>query len=245
MNIFSVWTALGILAGLVTLAQRAVINQRTRAITHGVSVLVWGLAGSRLVHAALNWEYYRNHLIEIPQVWLGGLAWEGMLAGVCLGWIILAYSSRFSLGYLLDELYPLLPPLAVCSWLGCWMVGTAYGMALPEGTWWGISARDESGEFARRFPLQPLAAFTLAAYFWFIDSHRPRRAPAGLLGGLALAGFALGMAGFTSLRADYAPAWQGLRIETWVAAVFAGIFMGFTLLIWFFRKRTPKRLYKP
>lgn len=48
---------------------------------------IGGILGARLYYVLFEWEYYRVHLAEIPQIWHGGLAIYGGL----IGGIIAAY----------------------------------------------------------------------------------------------------------------------------------------------------------
>ncbi len=52
-----------------------------------VDVLIYGtvfaVIGARLYYVFSKWDYYSNHLAEIPQIWEGGLAiYGGIIAGV-------------------------------------------------------------------------------------------------------------------------------------------------------------------
>jgi prolipoprotein diacylglyceryltransferase len=170
-------------------------------------------------------------------LWLGGLAWTGAVAGAGLALILLAFQYRASLnrlsphtahlplGPLGDYLYPLLPPLAVTVWLGAWQVGIAYGAALPAGTFGGIPALDESGVTSLRFPLQPLAALTLLVFFWLLETRVKLTFSAGRLAGLAIAGLLLHTIAFSLLRADPAPYWSGLRVDTWLGMLYLIFFI--------------------
>ena len=42
---------------------------------------IGGILGARLYYVLFEWEYYRVHLAEIPQIWHGGLAIYGGLIG--------------------------------------------------------------------------------------------------------------------------------------------------------------------
>ncbi len=43
-----------------------------------------GILGARLYYVAFEWDYYSQHLAEIPQIWQGGLAIYGGLIGAVL-----------------------------------------------------------------------------------------------------------------------------------------------------------------
>jgi phosphatidylglycerol:prolipoprotein diacylglycerol transferase len=44
-------------------------------------VLVFAVIGARLYHVIHQWAYYSEHLIQIPQIWVGGLGIPGAVAG--------------------------------------------------------------------------------------------------------------------------------------------------------------------
>jgi prolipoprotein diacylglyceryltransferase len=229
VNAFSVWVGLGATVGLWRIVRSAPQRQAETWLNAGLFVLFFTLAGARLSYIWLNWSYFASHLVESAMIWLGGLTWPGAFAGAGLALIMLSLLYRNSpdrlpphtpylpLGWVGDRLYPLLPPLAIAVWIGCWQSGIAYGVALPAGTWWGMPALDASGASSLRFPLQPLAALTLLEFFWLLETRiRPLRPP-GLLFGLAVAGLLLHLAAFSLLRDDPAPYWNGLRLDTWFA----------------------------
>lgn len=237
MNAFSVWVGLGATVGLWRIVRSAPQRQIGTWLNAGLFVLFFTLAGARLSYVWLNWSYFAPHLVESVMIWLGGLTWPGAFAGAGLALIMLSllyrkspnrlppHTTRLPLGWVGDRLYPLLPPLAIAVWMGCWQSGIAYGAALPAGTWWGMPALDASGASNLRFPLQPLAALTLLEFFWLLEARiRPLR-PAGRLSGLAVAGLLLHLAAFSLLRADPAPQWNGLRLETWFAMVFLALLL--------------------
>lgn len=70
-----------------------------------VYVVVGAVLGARLGHVFFyDWAYYSQHLIEIPQVWKGGLASHGGAIGVilCL-WIFSVRVSKKSVLWILDK----------------------------------------------------------------------------------------------------------------------------------------------
>jgi prolipoprotein diacylglyceryltransferase len=203
-------------------------------------VLTFALFGARLAYTLLNFEYFSTHLAEILQFWRGGLAWPGAAAGAWLALLALpqivrgSRGSRIPFGWVADRLYPLLPPLTVTTWLGCWSSGVAYGAALPTGTWWAIPSLDDTGAYNPHFPLQFLAAVSLITFFILLERLteriKPLR-PTGLLSGLAAAGLFLHLLAASLLRADPARYWRGLRVDTWLALGFLACFLLMLLLL--------------
>jgi len=56
-----------------------------------------GWLGARLYYVIFNWGYYRQHLIEIPMIWRGGLAIHGGLTAAIL--VGLWYTRRHNLSF--------------------------------------------------------------------------------------------------------------------------------------------------
>jgi prolipoprotein diacylglyceryltransferase len=179
------------------------------------------LLGSRIAYVAFHSSYYAAHQLESVEIWKGGLAWPGAVAGGLLGLALVALVWRLPLALLADRLIPLASPLAIAVWLGCWQSGVAYGARLPQGAWWGLPTRDETGAVYLRFPVQPLAALTLVIFFWWLEVKSfPRERP-GRLASLAGLGLAVNLMVFSLLRADPSQLWVGLRPDVWMAFGFA------------------------
>jgi phosphatidylglycerol:prolipoprotein diacylglycerol transferase len=221
MSIFSLLLSLGVLAGLVLVAWRAPKKLTTRYVDAGLGVLLSALVGSRLMHAAANWGYYRLHFSEVFQVWLGGLSAPGALLGGLLGILFLRLLQSFFLGPLADGLLPLLGMLTIAAWLGCWADGSAYGA--PSTAWYALPARDEWGAQAARFPVQLLGALLSLTLFIGLEQARSHLRRPGLEASLGWLGVALILFGLSFLRADPAQIWLGLRLDAWGALGIAAI----------------------
>jgi prolipoprotein diacylglyceryltransferase len=240
MLVFSLWVGIGASLGLWRLARSA---QRRPAewVNAGLFVLVFALCGARLSFAANNLGYFAGHVIEIPMIWLGGLTWPGALLGalLALGIQVVGYRSprtgKVSPGWLGDQLYPLLPTLAIGAWLGCWQAGCGYGTLAPSGAWWAVPAITEYGLLALRWPVQALAALSLVVFFALLERWVTPMRSAGRLSSLALIGLLLHLFIFTGLVADPSPYWNGLRLDTWAALImliaFSTYLLAYQLLV--------------
>lgn len=230
MNGFTLWVGFGAALGLWRVARGSAQHQSSVLVNMGLLVLAASLVGARLSYAVTNHEYFSAHLSEIPQIWLGGLTWPGAVAGAWHAVLILPFlfrgsrGSRISLGWLADRLYPLLPPLTICTWLGCWVAGVAYGARLPEGVWWAVPSLDDTGTINPHFPLQFLAVFSLLAFFWLLELGLRGTRATGVLSGLAVFGLLVHLLFASLLRADPGRFWNGLRADTWMAAIFLAVF---------------------
>ncbi len=224
---FALWVGIGASLGLWRVvrsaAQRGSGNGTDHWINTGLFVLLLALVGARLSFVLQNPEYFRSHPLESLMIWLGGLTWPGALAGGGLGIGILTIQNRsprsgkLSPGWISDALYPLLPVLAVTTWLGCWAAGVGYGATAPEGAWWAIPAAGEDGQILMRWPVQPLAALTLLAFFALLEWRIQPMRPPGRISRIAITGLLLHLLIFSAFVADPAPHWNGFRADTWIA----------------------------
>lgn len=57
------------------------LNKMLDVLLYGT---IGGIVGARLYYVAFEWDYYSDHLSEIPQIWNGGLAIYGGLIGAML-----------------------------------------------------------------------------------------------------------------------------------------------------------------
>lgn len=243
MNVLSLLIGLGVTVGLIWVAHRSPEKKAMRYVDAGIAALFGALIGGRAVYVAVNWGYYLDHLVEIPEVWLGGISGLGALAGSILALSFLSAFVNQSVGALGDMLLPLAATTTVASWMGCWLDGCAYG-SLSEG-WWGIRARDEWGLMLPRVPVQVMGALLTVALFWAIERISDRLPVPGQAAGLALLGIALELFGLSFLRADPIPYWRGMRLDAWGALVLAGaaaLYLAYTLLrMWLTSRQRRKR----
>jgi len=56
--------------------------------------VVGGIVGARLLHVADRWDFYSQHLEQIPQMWSGGIAVWGAAVGGVLGGLLVALRRR-------------------------------------------------------------------------------------------------------------------------------------------------------
>ncbi len=184
---FSLLVGFGAALGAWQVGRSAPPSQAGRWVDAALVTLLLALIGSRAAYVALEWPYYAARTGEIFAIWQGGLAWVGAVLGWLAGVLLVAGFWRISIGAALDGLGPLLTPLAVTTWLGCWQSGCAYAAALPAGAWWGLPAPDESGLVASRFPLQVLAALLILAHDWAAAAFLYPPKGSGLRAALSLA----------------------------------------------------------
>ncbi len=245
---FSLLLAIGASFGLWRLALTSPTGQRLNWLLSGMLVLVGALLGARVAYVLEHLHYYGLYPREIIQIWQGGLAWEGALAGALLAVALATRLWQWGFWQLCDRLVVMLMPLSIAAWLACLLEGSAYGITLPQGTWWGLSVLDESGLYSLRSPVQPLAALSLLVFLGLAELLLRKANRPGLCSTVLLLIFSLDMLLFTFMRADPAQSWLGLRIESWAALIytFAAILSTISILNWikqipslrWFKKRT-------
>jgi prolipoprotein diacylglyceryltransferase len=223
---FSILAGAGATLGLWQVARRAQVQHTRRLLDFGLLVLLGAMLGARAFYVALHAVYYAAHLAEAFQFWQGGLAWPGAAVGALLALALIALIRRRSLAWLADALSPLLGPVVIGVWLGCWQAGVVYGQVLPNSSL-GFPTVDESGTVSVRVPLQMLCALGLLGYLWLADhgleamngkSYYP-----GLRSSLFSLGLGLDLLAAELLRADPVPYWMGQSVDTWCALVLIGL----------------------
>lgn len=183
----------------------------------GSGLLLGALLGARLSYGLQNWGYFRGNLIELPQIWLGGLTWPGALFGALLVLALIHRVGRIPFLSLLDIFLPLWGTAAGALWLTGWGAGIGYGPRTES--WFGIPVRDLTGALALRWPL-PLVGAALSAAWTGVCLLLPsfRRGSWQRWRGLAgLAGLLLINGLLSFFRVDPAPRWIGVRWETWIS----------------------------
>jgi prolipoprotein diacylglyceryltransferase len=217
--IFPVTIGIGIGVGMLWMLWPVSVFPKIARIRFDVAAigLGSGLIGGRVVYVTINWETFRHSLVEIPQIWLGGLSWVGVLMGGILAVVVVARKRGIPVGNLVDGLRPLFTSIVISTWLACWMTGIAYGVEIDA--WWGILARDEWGVFTKRWPIQMVGAFSALGFQWLTDRLLTRkwiRVP-GLAAVLILGGFSVTNLGLSPFRGDTTLQWAGMGLDTWAS----------------------------
>lgn len=138
------WPTFTLVVGLALLLSAAGqwrILRTGRLFDVVLSGLLGGLAGARLEHVLLFWDYFAVNLPEAGRLAAGGLGWHGAIWGTLLGlrvgwWLRLRRDPGstqphrpgvMSRAQLLDRFTPALPLIGFAAWYGCWAAGCGYG----------------------------------------------------------------------------------------------------------------------
>lgn len=72
----------------------------------GLTIAFVGIIGGRLWDVFFfDWDYYHNHLLEIPYVWQGGMAIQGGVIFACVAGYIFSKSGTFRCSHSLTLLH--------------------------------------------------------------------------------------------------------------------------------------------
>jgi prolipoprotein diacylglyceryltransferase len=224
MTPFSIWIAGGTVCGLLWVRAKSPAGQAERWVDAGMAALAGCLVGARLLFAVLRLPYYSAHPLEILEIWQGGLAWPGAVLGGVLALALVALFSKTSFWLVCDRVAPLVFPLAIAAWMGCWQMGDLYGPAAPAGAWWGVNTLDENGVISARFPLQMVAAGALLLFFIIFEIRFRTNLFPGYTSAITGLILSLVMLAASLALADPAPHWLGLRVDTWAAGLFCLFF---------------------
>lgn len=232
---FSLILGLGVGIGLSwSVLPLASLPEVARRKLNNASVGLFGaLIIGRTGYILLNWAYYKRHLWEVFQVWLGGFSWIGALFGAFIAIAIAAQIQKTSLGYMLDSLLPLFTSITISTWLACWLTGYAYGIEINR--WWSIPSLDKSGLLAQRWPIQIIGALSAVGFHCiaeYFQTHKRIIRP-GIASCLVLAGFCLTIFSFSPFRGDPTPMFRGIRLDIWASAGFFTLstFMAITFYV--------------
>ena len=207
---------------------------RAQVVNLSIVFVVLILAGGRIFEVIVyEWEWYREHLSQIPQIWVGGMATHGLLAGSAAAALMAALWTRTPVLKLLDILSVAAAFIFGVGRIGNFIEGGVIGTVttLP----WGVKLPDVEGfrhpvslyEGAKNLLLVPV----LMAI--------PKRWPAGQ--GVATAIFLIGYGGLRFLidqLRDYESSLAGLGPGQWFNLAMAAF--GAVMLIVCLKRRAPQ-----
>ena len=148
-------------------------------------LIVSGLIGARAAHVATNWGDYRGHLLDVPQIWQGGLASFGGIAVALPVGLFLA--RRYWPSTPLARFTDVLVPALVAGWAIGRVLGPQFmyqGGGHLTHQWFGLHY---AGQVGKRVPV-PLIQGAEDGLLWLAllaVEHRLKNRR-GLVTGLAM-----------------------------------------------------------
>lgn len=240
---YGVFIAIAVLAAM-WLTRRVAARRRAEYVPliedFMFTAFIAAILGARIWEVVFTWEYYQNHLWEIPAIWHGGISIQGAVTGGVLAALWFARTRKLSFGDFLDTLTPGLALGQAIGRLGsCLLNGDAYGK--PTGSSFGLIYAPGSAAYETfgPVPLWPAEVFEglwdLAIMAIALRLLRRER-PAGTVFLTYAVLYSIGRFSLEFLRAD-SLTFMGLKSAQVTSVIFA--LVG-TLLLIQRRKQAPQ-----
>jgi len=170
-------------------------------------VVLSGFLGARLFYVIQEWYWYRSHLLEIFQIWEGGLVYYGGMIASFLAFFLYCRSSRLPFLASVDFVMPFIALTHAFGRVGCFLNGCCYGR-------WGQ-------------PVQLYEALFNLVLFWILRRRYGRRRFRGEVISLYLILYPAGRFVLEFLRGDQHPWLASLTLHQTLSLVFIlmGIFL--------------------
>lgn len=167
-------------------------------------ILIAAIVGARLLFVGLQWDYFRDHLSEIPKIWTGGLSYHGGLLAAILAGALFCRMRKLSFRVMADILTPSIPLGYAIARVGCFLNGCCYGA--PTGLPWACQFHDPpvTGPLTPpSHPTQLYASLINLGIFVILWQAGKRQRPAGQLFYGYLGLYAIYRFGIEFLRKGY------------------------------------------
>jgi phosphatidylglycerol:prolipoprotein diacylglycerol transferase len=175
---YGFFIALGFIAGLVLAALKA----RRAGIPFECVVEIFfytvfsAIIGSRILFVLINFDSYREDLLQVFKIWEGGLVFYGGLilaAGIAIGYM---KWHRLPIWKLADLFSPSIALGLIFGRIGCFLAGCCYGKetSLP----WGIVFTTPNSLALLNVPLHPTQLYEAAGgliIFFFLNWMAKRK----------------------------------------------------------------------
>ncbi len=111
------------------------INQE-KIMDLGLTLLISGIIGARLLYVLTEIEYYRANPLEMVMIWKGGLVfYGGFIAAFVCGWVFLK-RNKIPVLKTCDHIVPYLALGQAIGRIGCFLNGCCFGK--PTNLPWGM-----------------------------------------------------------------------------------------------------------
>lgn len=175
LQVWGLCVALGMIAALLVILRIARLRKLKQQLVIDMAfwIILASLIGGRLVYVFSEWAYYQQHLIEIIQIWDGGMGISGGFLGALLAGLV----------YLRLHHLPIMPYVEACiiglplglgiGRIGCFFIfdhpGVVTDFFLGEQYLDGL-VRHNHGLYLS------IDGFVLAAVFYLLWKRNPNRA---------------------------------------------------------------------
>ena len=169
IHTFGLFLVLGFVVGLL-IALRFGLDEGLNPLAildMGFIIILLALIGSRLAYVLMNISYYRNHMLDMLEIWHGGLVFSGGLITVLLvlGWYLKPNRLLF---WKTGDLWA--PSTAIgqsIGYFGCFLAGCCYGK--PTELKWGVIFTHANALAPLNIPLHPTQIYgALSEFIIFI-----------------------------------------------------------------------------
>lgn len=120
------------------------------------SLIIFGIIGARFYYVIFNFSYYSCNLLEIFEIWNGGLAIHGAIISGLIVILIYAHKKEINIYKLLDIIVVALIIGQVIGRWGNFFNGEAYGKIISERSLMFLPSFIRKGMFIDGFFRQPL-----------------------------------------------------------------------------------------
>lgn len=163
-------------------------------------VVLFGFLGSRLLYISQEWAWYREHPLEIFEIWKGGLTYYGGMIVAYLAFFFYVRLNRISFFKGTDFMMPYLSFVHGLGRIGCFLQGCCYG-------------KESTLPWAVRFPQLPAPVHPTQLYEFlfnfglagFLIWYYPKRRFVGEITALYLIFYSTGRFLLEFLRGDQQP----------------------------------------
>jgi phosphatidylglycerol---prolipoprotein diacylglyceryl transferase len=129
--------------------------------------LISGIVGGRLLYIIIEWNMFKENVLEIFYPWIGGFSMLGSIIAVLITLPLYLKKKSIPPLPLLDIFAIYIPLLHSIGRIGCFLAGCCHGIPAPQNAWYAVTFRHLSCEL-NSIPLHPAQLYTsIASLFIF------------------------------------------------------------------------------